>query len=300
MTQKNRNKDTQFKRIREQSFGHLSRIITDTLTSQLPPLPPDVWPWMEAVAWQDYTPAQKATLIETGYTLDMAHATLHYTPFNAAFRLEVGRRRERRAGDEAVDCFNCPVSLPPTPASLRVPFLPHDRLTYTQQRGPGNYVSTFSQSDLWVAATKQFDALAPATELPPAMQTWWAAVKALDEPARIYKKAIDMVSRIWRDVRTTHPQLGTISCNAYMLTVPEWVPMCMLPAKRRTALPAAIRQRAEAALESILTQPEDPIGVSDMTNFDRQQPLLPQLRQLLLPPITAYRLAGKDTWKEVK
>lgn len=277
--------DAQFKRLREQSQGHLIRVITDHLTGQLPTLPPDFWPWAEAVIWRDYTPAQKATLIETDYAIDLASATSHYTPFNAHFRLDIG------------NTFSCSTPLPSVPTSLPAPLLSHDVRARVQQRGPGHYTAAFSQNDFWFDVIKQFE-LPPSErshDLPPAMQTWFAAVKALDEPARLYKEAIDLVDSIWRRTRTWADggvQTRPISCNALMLTVPEWVPMRMLPANRRTALPAVTRLRVETAIESVLTQ------LDDLQIFDRQQPLLPQLRQLLLPPITAYRLAGKD--KELK
>ncbi len=282
--------DAQFKRLREQSQGHLTRVIADTLTSQLPTLPLDVWPWAEAVIWRDYTPAQKATLIETDYAIDLARATPHHTPFNAPFRLGIG-------------AFSCSTPLPSVPAALPVPLLWRDNRVRVQQRGPGHYTAAFSQNDFWFDVTRQLD-LPPSErshDLPPAMQTWWAAVKALNEPARLYKEAIDLVNSIWRRTLTWTDggvQTRPISCNALMLTVPEWVPMHMLPANRRTALPAATRLRVETAIESILKPPE--LGHVFTEDFDRQQPLLPQLRQLLLPPITAYRLAGKDVRKELK
>lgn len=282
--------DAQFKRLREQSKAHLIRVIINHLTGQLPTLPPDFWPWAEAVIWRDYTPAQKATLIETDYAIDLAHATSHYTPFNVTFELDIFT-------------FSCSAPLPPIPASLPVPLLSRDNHARVQQRGPGHYASTFSQNDFWFDITKQFD-LPPSErshDLPPAMQTWLAAVKALDEPARSYNRAINLVDSIWRQVRTwtawTDRPISCISCNALMLTVPEWVPMRMLPANRRTALPAATRLRAETAIESILKNEPGHVYTED---FDKQQPLLPQLRQLLLPPITAYRLAGKDTGKDLR
>lgn len=295
--------DAQFKRLRQHSNHHLTCVFRDHMADQVPPAPPDFWPWAEAVVWQSYTPAQKATLIEVGYTIDLAKPTTYYKPFvDAPFNVTVG------------GAYDCTVQLPPRPTStsLPIPFLSDDGKARVSSRGPGQYVSTSGLGDLWACLHTELERTPGerTVAMPPSIVAWHTAIGALSEVARNYDLAARLVDHVWRQLQQGWaPANKRISCNAYMLTVPEWVPMRLRTSspERRTVLPAATRQRAEAHIEALLQTnarlaaalERDLVKIDMPSSMDAQQPLLPQLRELMLPPITAYRLAGKDVAKSL-
>ena len=287
--------DAQFTRLREHSNHHLTCVLRDHMTDQVPPAPPDLWPWAEAVVWQSYTPAQKATLIEVGYTIDLAKPTTHYEPFvNTPFKVTVG------------GAYDCAVQLPPRPTSLPIPFLSDEGKARVSSRGPGQYVSICGLGDLWARLDTELGRTPGerTVAVPPSIIAWHTAIGALSEFACNYDLAARLVDHVWRQLQQgPAPDNKRISCNAYMLTVPEWVPMRLRTSspERRTVLPAATRQRAEARIEAILqTNASSSVKIDMPSSMDAQQPLLPQLRELLLPPITAYRLAGKDVARSTR
>lgn len=289
----------------EEINGYLKRAAIKTFQPKIPALPTDFWPWAESSSWADYTPEQKATLIASGYSTNLAAVSYNYTPFTqngATVRVELG------AGDRG-NRVRCAVRMPANPpGAYHVPLFKTETLKALLSRGPGQYISTYGLQDFYGDISDQLWAhiacTQPGADVPPALVAWIEAVKAIQKEAAIYSEASFYIETMWQELsrqgtelsrRRELPRrlLGGCSLGTYLMAVPEWVPMSLMNKttgkRRRTRLTDAVRVKAETALEACFpTAPRTP------QHFDVTQPMLPQLRNYLLPMLTAYRLSGED------
>ena len=296
----------------EEINGYLKRAAIKTFQPKIPALPTDFWPWAESSSWACYTPEQKATLIASGYSTNLATAgTPNYTPFTqSTVRVELG------AGDRG-NRVRCAVQMPANPpGAYHVPLFKTETLKALLSRGPGQYVSTYGLQDFYGDISDQLWAhitdvgswggaiTQPGADVPPALVAWIEAVKAIQKEAAIYSEASSYIDTMWQELsrqgtelsrRRELPRrlLGGCSLGTYLMAVPEWVPMSLMNKttgkRRRTRLTDAVRVKAETALEACF-----PTAPCTPQYFDVTQPMLPQLRNYLLPMLTAYRLSGED------
>ena len=158
--------------------GYLKRAAIRTFQPKIPALPTDFWPWAESHSWADYTPEQKATLIASGYSINLSAGTANYTPFTqggAAVRVDLG------AGDRG-HRVRCAVQMTVNPpGAYHVPLFKAETLKALLSRGPGQDCSTYGLHDLYGGISDQLWAYVAGAQtganVPPALVAWIEAVK---------------------------------------------------------------------------------------------------------------------------
>lgn len=285
--------------------GYLKRAAIKMFQPKIPALPTDFWPWAESHSWADYTPEQKATLIASGYSTNLSAGTPNYIPFTqggATVRVDLG---EKNRGSRV----RCTVRMTANPPDVyHIPLFKAEIVKALPSRGPGQYISTYGLHDFYGGISDQLWAYVTGAQtgedVPPALVAWIEAVKEIQKEAAIYSEASSYIETMWEELSrqgrgSPRRLMGGCSLGTYLMAVPEWVPMSLMNKttgkRRRTRLTDAVRVKAETALEACLGQVYIDAGILRTQHFNATQPMLPQLRNYLLPMLTAYRLSGEDT-----